>query len=453
MTNAELLLSIFSKYGDQTAIIYNDRKYSYSWLIERIEYWRKKLLADSIINNVVGFYGDYSPNTISLFFSLVLTGNVLVPLSTSCKEEQEKFIDIADIRYLVFFQNEDQWIVKVLNTQLNNNLLKEFFKLKKSGIVLFSSGSTGTPKGILHHSDKLLYNCLKKKKKFTTITFLALDHIGGINTLLYQLSGGGTIVTAEDRSTGNICNLIEKYKVDLLPVTPSFINLLLLSEDFKKYNLSSLKIITYGTEVMPDSTLKKLAATFPEVMIKQTYGLSEIGILPSKSEGSESRWVKLGRDGYQIKVVDNILWINTDLSMIGYLNADSPFDKEGWFNTGDMVEVKGDYFRILGRKSEIINVGGLKVFPQEIEDCIIQMPEIEDVTVSGEHNGILGNIIVASVKLADKLLDASELRRRIQMYCKDKLQRYKIPAKVYINDEQHFNHRFKKIRYKESDAR
>ena len=299
---------------------------------------------------------------------------------------------------------------------------------------------------MLHDCNKLLSKYTKGRKVFNTLAFLSLDHIGGINTLLYQLSNGGTTVLTENRSTEIICQLIENYQIELLPVSPTFLNLLLMSEAYKDYNLNSLKIISYGTEVMPENTLMSLANVFPGVKLKQTYGLSELGILPTQSESSVSKWFKLGGENYQVKIIDNILWIKTNSAMVSYLNAPYPFDDQGWLNTGDVVETKGDYFQILGRQSEIIIVGGLKVFPQEIENILIQIPEINEVTVFGEANAITGNIVVAVVKPSDLSIDKGKMRKLIQSYCQEKLQSYKIPVKVYLNSSEHHNHRYKKIR-------
>ena len=77
-----------------------------------------------------------------------------------------------------------------------------------------------------------------------------------------------------------------------------------------------------------------------------------------------------------------------------------------WLNTGDEVEVDGEYIRILGRRSEIINVGGQKVYPAEVESVLLQMDDIEDVTVRGESNPIVGNIVVARVNVSRDTLSA-----------------------------------------------
>ena len=95
---------------------------------------------------------------------------------------------------------------------------------------------------------------------------------------------------------------------------------------------------------------------FPQVKILQTYGLIELGVLRSKSKKNDSLWVKIGGEGYKTRIIDGILQIQARSAMLGYLNAPSPFTEDGWFKTGDTVEVDGEYIKILGRKSEIINV-------------------------------------------------------------------------------------------------
>jgi len=142
---------------------------------------------------------------------------------------------------------------------------------------------------------------------------------------------------------------------------------------YSKYDLSSLKRITYGTEVMSQSTLDRVSAQFPGVSLLQTYGLSEVGVLRSQSREDGSLWVRLGGEGFKTKVVDGVLWVKSQYAMVGYLNSPSDFDADGWFNTQDQVEVDGDYFRILGRVTDIINVAGQKVYPAEVEEIILQV--------------------------------------------------------------------------------
>ena len=177
----------------------------------------------------------------------------------------------------------------------------------------------------------------------------------------------------------------------------------------------------------------------------QTYGLSEIGILRSKSKSSDSLWVKIGGEGFKTRVVNDMLEIKAKSAMLGYLNASNPFTDDGWFKTGDAVEVDGEYIKILGRKSEIINVGGEKVYPQEIEDVILELDNVSDVTVYGEKNPIVGNIVCARVSLktiAEKKIFILKLKK----YCNESLKGYKVPVKVQIVQNELHSDRFKKIR-------
>ena len=122
------------------------------------------------------------------------------------------------------------------------------------------------------------------------------------------------------------------HRVELLPTSPTFLNLLLLSEEHQRHDLSSLKLITYGTEPMPAHTLQKVHALFPEVKLLQTYGLSELGILRSQSRESGSLWMRVGGEGFETKIVDGRLFIRASSAMLGYLNAPNPFDADGFFD-------------------------------------------------------------------------------------------------------------------------
>jgi acyl-CoA synthetase (AMP-forming)/AMP-acid ligase II len=244
-----------------------------------------------------------------------------------------------------------------------------------------------------------------------------------------------------------VCAAIAAHKVELLPTSPTFLNLLLVSEAYRQYDLSSLKLVTYGTEMMPQRTLDRLTELLPNVTFQQTYGLSELGILRSKSERSNSLWVKVGGEGFETKIKDGALWIKAHSAMMGYFNAPSPFDEDGWMNTGDMVEAQGDYVRFLGRASEIVNVGGRKVYPAEVEDALLAIPNVRDVTVSAEPHPITGNIVVARFNLL-KPEEVSSFRKRVREFCRGRLDAFKIPARIEIVDADQFSGRFKKMRRK-----
>jgi acyl-CoA synthetase (AMP-forming)/AMP-acid ligase II len=326
-----------------------------------------------------------------------------------------------------------------------HELYRELRARANPGLVLFSSGSTGAHKGALHDLTRLLRKFATPRHSYRTAIFLQLDHIGGINTLFYTLANGGAAVVSDDRSPRAVCRAIAQHRAELLPTSPTFLNLLLLSEEHLRQDLSSLKLITYGTEPMPEATLTRIAQTFPGVKLLQTYGLSELGILSSQSRGSDSLWVRVGGEGYETKVVEGRLWIRSQAAMLGYLNAPSPFDDEGFFDTGDLVEVDGEWLRFRGRQSDIINVGGNKVFPAEVESVLLELPNVADVAVMGERSPLTGQIVTATVRLIEpEPLDAFKLRMR--RFCQERLTPYKIPARVRITDQVLHSARFKRRR-------
>jgi len=442
----EFLMDVFDESSQREAIIWKDQAYTYSWLRERVLYWQEQIRNREIPHgSVVILEADFSPNAVALFLALIEARCILVPLTRSVEMKKKEFIEIAQGEIQFSIDDFDVTTISVLDNQASHPLYENIRSVDHPGLILFSSGSTGKSKAALHDLTGLLEKFKTRRFAQRSISFLLYDHIGGVNTMLHILSNGGTLITVQDRSPDAVLGAVEKYQAELLPTSPTFINLILLSEAYKRHDLSSLKTVTYGTEPMPESTLKRFHELFPEIKLQQTYGLSEVGILRSKSLGSDTLWVKIGGEGFETRVVDNILQIRAQSAMLGYLNAPSPFTEDGWFITGDEVEVDGEYMRILGRRSELINVGGEKVYPAEVESVIQAIPNVEEVSVYGEKNPITGSMVCAMVKLQQPE-DEQQAKLRIKQACAANLPRYKVPVRItFTQDEQH-SERFKKMR-------
>ena len=444
----EFLLDVFRENRGQEAIIWRDQRFSYAWLLARIRQWSGELSKQAIApGSVVILEADFSPNAVALFLALIDHRCILVPLTSSVEPKKAEFTEIAQGELRISIDRNDAVRFDNLPNRANHELFSVVRARQHPGLILFSSGSAGRSKAALHDLTGLLEKFKQRRHKQRTITFLLYDHIGGVNTMLYTLSNGGCMITVGDRNPEHVLEAIEKYQVELLPTSPTFINMILLSEAYRHHDLSSLKTITYGTEPMPESTLKRFHQLLPEIQLQQTYGLSEVGILRSKSKSSDSLWVKIGGEGFTTRVVDKVLQIKAESAMLGYLNAPSPFTEDGWFITGDEVEVDGDYFRILGRRSELINVGGEKVYPAEVESVIQQIENVAEVTVYGEKNPITGSIVCANVLLVQPE-DARSAGLRIKKYCRAHMPTFKVPVKVNIVDAELHSERFKKMRTK-----
>ena len=301
---------------------------------------------------------------------------------------------------------------------------------------------------MIHDLDKLVdVFAGRKSRNLSMIVFLMYDHIGGINTLFNSLASGSFMVAPEKRDAEEVAALIQQFRVTILPTSPTFLNLLLIAEAHCQYDLSSLKIITYGTEPMPESLLLKLRGAFPKVKFLQTFGTSETGISRTESKSSGSLFMKLDDPDIEHRIVEGELWLRSKTQILGYLNHSmESFTGDGWFRTGDKVEVDASgYIRIIGRAKEMINVGGEKVIPSEVESVLMELPEVADCTVFGQSSPITGQIVAAKVALKSAM-DTTEMKSTIRRHCSQRLARYKIPVKISFVDDSLFGNRFKKKR-------
>ena len=446
--SVDFLRDVWRAYENDDAIVWNDQPYSYRWLLDRLVFWNDKLKAEGVAPGTVTVLdGDFSPNAVALLLALTAHRCILVPITGPKNQRTARVFEIAQAQICLTLDENDDVSFRRLEYNARHPLYEQLRNIKHPGLVLFSSGSTGEPKAAVHDLLPLLEKFKLRRHRLRTISFLLYDHIGGLNTMLYTLANGGCLVTVHDRNPDAVLQAVENHRVELLPTSPTFLNLMLLSESYRRYDLSSLQTITYGTEPMSDTVLKRLHKLFPEVALRQTYGLSEVGILRSKSSSSDSLWIKIGGEDYETRIVDSILEIKAKSAMLGYLNAPTPFTADGWFNTGDAVEVKGEYLRILGRESEQINVGGEKVYPSEVENVILELPSVADVTVYGVKNAITGEIVCANITEAIKGAEPErELVAKIKQHCRSKLQRFKVPVKINIVDDRPYSNRFKKVR-------
>jgi acyl-CoA synthetase (AMP-forming)/AMP-acid ligase II len=438
----------FKKFENKISIIYKNQTYTYLQLLLQIQKIEKNILPQIKKNEVVAIIGDYSFESIALLFVLYKNRNIIVPITSVAKSEIKEKIEESYCDKVVKIVDEKYFIENVVIYKEKHEIIKTLQEKNSSGLILFSSGSTGKPKAMVHNFDNLINSYKdKKEKSLNMIIFLMFDHIGGLNTLLNILSTGSSMIIPENRNPDDICKLIQDYKITVLPSSPTFLNLILMSNSHNKYDLSSLKMITYGTETMPDSLLNRLKDIFPKVKFLQTFGTSETGIANTKSKASNSTFMKIEDLDLEYKIVENELWLKSKTQILGYLNSSmDSFTKDGWFKTGDLVEtLDDDYLKIIGRNKEVINVGGQKVLPSEVESIILSMKEIDDCMVYGEKNIITGETVVCDVVCKNEIQNIKVLIRK---FCKDKLDNYKIPTKVNIVDKTNFTHRFKKIRRK-----
>ena len=307
--------------------------------------------------------------------------------------------------------------------------------------MLFSTGTTGSPKAILHDFSLFMKRFETPRPALKTINFLLFDHIGGLNTLLHTLFNKGTVVAPKTRNVSSILEICRKHDIEVLPTTPTFLRMMLMSGLIPDNLPKSLGIITYGTERMDQTTLNTLCKLLPKVDFRQTFGMSELGIVRVKSKSRDSLFMKIGGEGVETRTRNNVLEIRSQTRMLGYLNADSPFDLDGWYNTNDIVEEHNGFYKIVGRTNEVINVGGLKFMPSEIEREAMRYKGIEFAKAEGKLNPITGQHVELTVQLTKNTkIDKSKLKK----FLSDVLPNHMLPQRIKISSVV-IGHRFKII--------
>ncbi len=450
MTSSDFLEKM-KGHGPKPAVLYREREYSYANLLDAIGRATDDLRSVRVARHqVVALASDYTFYSIACFFALLQNGNVIVPLPSRVEQEAEERIRESYADFKLVLREEKGDIFSLGDERPKHALFDELRRTGSSGLVLFSSGSTGKPKAMLHDLDRLLAAYQDRPGKSNRMmVFLMFDHIGGLNTLFNSLATGSLLAIPESRDPDYICRQIEKHRLNILPASPTFLNLLLLRESYNNYDLSSLSLITYGTEPMSASLLQRVHAAFPSVKLLQTFGTSETGIAKTFSRSSESTLVKLEDPQMEFRIVEGELWIRSRTRILGYLNAPmDDFTEDGWYRTGDLVAAEADgYLRIVGRIKEVINVGGQKVLPEEVENVLLQCPAVADCLVYGEKNAIMGQIVAADLVLKNPEAAAS-IRKEVRIFCRRSLEDYKIPSRINLVERTNFNERFKKIRRK-----
>lgn len=433
--------------GQQISIIESNGQYTYGELADEIELCKAKLEKLNINpGSVIAILGDYGFKSIALFFALYELQHIVVPIASTLDRECQEKLREGQVEWKIILK-DDSVIIEPTGVLAEHPYILSLRNQGDSGLILFSSGSTGAPKAMVHNLNRLVSSFeLKNRRSMRILVFLMFDHIGGLNTLLNVLSMHGTLVLPGAREPEQVSQMIASHQVAVLPASPTFLNLLLMSGVHERYDLSSLRLITYGTEPMPEELLKRLRERFPKVKFLQTFGTSETGIAKTSSKSSTSLMIKIDDPNMEIQIVEGELWLRSRTQILGYMNASmESFTEDGWFRTGDLVELgESGYLQVKGRIKEVINVGGAKVLPTEIESVILEMAEVDDVLVYGEKNAITGSSVCADIVAHGS--DTDNLAEKVRAHCRTRLDSYKVPTRVRLVERTNFSERFKKMR-------
>ena len=211
-----------------------------------------------------------------------------------------------------------------------------------------------------------------------------------------------------------------------------------------------LRQITLGGEAVDQSILDALHAAFPAARIIAIYASTEAGALFAVKDGLAgfpASWLEVGVEGCQLRVVDGVLQVLSPRAMRGYLGetAKRAVTDDGWLITGDVVEVVGERVLFRGRVDNVINVGGGKVMPEQVEAALLEVPVVREACVYGIKNPIAGGVLAADVVLAQAVTEA-EARKAIFSALSARLEPYKVPRIYRFVDKISVNAAGKKVR-------
>ena len=305
-------------------------------------------------------------------------------------------------------------------------------------LLVLTTGTTGAPRGVRHDWSRQLRRTTRARDAAGEVWLLAYgpQQFAGLQVLIHVLGTGATLVAPPVRRPQAVVDAIHDTAVDHISATPTFWRFLLAELRADDRPTPRLEQITLGGEAAPAQLLEDLAETFPDARISHIYAGSEFGSTGSVRDGQGGLPASLlDRDEsgeVSLRIVDGELWVRSEASMLGYHGEDDR-PEDAWWPTGDLVEVVGDRIAFRGRKSDVINVGGVKVHPLPVEDRVTAVPGVRAARVYGRPNPLVGTVVAVDVVPEDGV-DVADLKARVRAACAD-LPRPWQPRSVQVVEE------------------
>ena len=362
------------------------------------------------------FYKDLYSFYLNLLFAITQNQNLVLVDADWSMEEISNYNISPDEKITVVNAVKIESIEDLMNAVIHS----------QSTLTLFTSGTTGQPKKIKHALQNLLRNIKINENQKNLVWGFAYNptHMAGLQVFLQAIVNGNSLVDIFNNSRAEVFEKIKKYSITNISATPTFYRLLLPIEE----TYSTVKRITLGGEKSDEKLLENTQKLFPEAKINNVYASTEAGAIFSAH--GEYFKIKPHLEDL-IKVEENELYLHQSL-----LGKSEELDEiKDFYATGDLIEWIDEnqrIFKFVSRKNELINVGGYKVNPNEVEDVLLQNSKIKNAKVFGKPNAVLGNILSAEIVV----FESQELEEaEIRSYLEDKLQNYKVPRRISFVEE------------------
>jgi acyl-CoA synthetase (AMP-forming)/AMP-acid ligase II len=306
--------------------------------------------------------------------------------------------------------------------------------------LLLTSGTTGVPKMAMHSLAGLTAPIGRKAAGDTVVwgTFYDIRRYGGLQIFLRAVLGDASLVlSSAGEPIADHLDRLGRHGVTHLSGTPSHWRRALMSPAIRKI---SPRYVRLSGEIADQAVLDSLRHTFPQASIGHAYASTEAGVAFEVDDGLSgfpAEYIERPRNGVEMKILEGSLRVRSPRTASGYIGTNAALrDADGFVDTGDMVELSGGRYFFAGRRGGIINIGGLKVHPEEIEAVINRHPQVRMSLVRPKRSPITGSVMIADVVLessgdrADEALGA--LKVDILKLCRDELPVYKVPAAISI---------------------
>lgn len=302
--------------------------------------------------------------------------------------------------------------------------------------VLLTSGTTGDPKMVVHTLATLTGAIARGSPQAAVqnwATFYDIRRYGGLQIFLRAIAGRGSLTL---RSAGETIDdfLIRAGGAGVTHIsgTPSHWRLVLMNAAARRMNPEYVRL---SGEIADASVLNALAALYPHARVAHAFASTEAGVGFDVTDGQAGFPAALlgdRKNGATLKIVEGSLAIRSGRTALRYLGENAPAlrDEQGFVDTGDMIETRSDRCHFVGRRGGIINVGGAKVNPEEVEAVINMHASVHASLVKARKNPITGALVAADVVLNEGVIEAPALRDEIIAACARQLASYKVPALV-----------------------
>lgn len=487
---AEFLSASVKGYPEQTAVVFEGQRIGFSVLNERVNRLADALKKEGVAKgDHIGVFSTTCPQQIEIVFAAAKIGAVFIPFNYRLKmEEAVGVVNHSEVNTLFF---GDQYTDLITGMKPELNRVKRFICLERESLpglfyydqlirsgsphehaivtagedlalILYTSGTSGFPKGVMYSHGNLVTRVIARVKN---LEFLATGaamllpvptfHVAGIQLVLGCMARPFRLVLMRQYSTGLFLELVEKERVESCLLVPTMLKRIIDSPEIDRYDLSSLKLITYGTAPISPALLSKAMEKIKAFFV-QGYGMTEGSITtleatdhvltgpPEEVEKKIRRLDSAGKSlpGVEVQIVDTSyrplpagqlgkVMARNPAMMSGYWKAPEATReaiRDGWLDTGDMgyLDEEG-YLFIAGRDKDIIIRGGENISPKEIENVLDTHPKVAESAVIGVPDEEWGETVRAIVVLKEG--EAATEEELIE-YGRERLASYKKPESV-----------------------